>query len=153
MKPNVYIETTIPSDLAVRPSRDLVIAGNQELTHEWWMEQRHSFDLYISQFVLDEAKIGDSNAARRRMDILAGINELEITGEAMGLTERLLHEGVVPLKAATDAAHIEVAAVNGIDFLLTWNCKHIRCRRGLNRERAQRTQRRKSLPSMSNVQT
>lgn len=125
MKQKVYIETTIPSYLAARPSRDLVIAGNQELTHEWWMDQRPSFDLYISQFVLDEAGIGDADAARRRLDVLDGICELKITEEAGRLTEKLLRERVVPQKAATDAAHIAVAAVNGMDFLLTWNCKHI----------------------------
>jgi len=125
MKPKVYIETTIPSYLAARPSRDLVIAGNQELTHEWWTEQRPSFDLYISQFVLDEAGVGDADAAQRRLSILSDINELIITDEAGGLTEKLLSEGVIPQKAATDAAHIAVAAVNEMDFLLTWNCKHI----------------------------
>jgi hypothetical protein len=125
MKPKVYIETTIPSYLAARTSRDLVIAGNQELTHEWWAEQRASFELYISQFVLDEAGIGDAGAARRRLEILADIQELKITDEAGVLTEKLLKEGGVPRKAATDAAHIAVAAVNGMDFLLTWNCKHI----------------------------
>ncbi len=125
MKQTVYIETTIPSYLAARPSRDLVIAGNQELTHEWWNEQRPSFDLYISQFVLDEVAVGDPDAARRRIDILAELNELEIGDDAIRLTERLLREGVVPSKAATDAAHIAIAAVNEMDFLLTWNCKHI----------------------------
>lgn len=125
MKPKVYIETTIPSYLAARSSRDLVIAGNQELTHEWWIEQKESFELYISQFVLDEAAFGDEDAARRRLAILDGINELKVTDEAVRLTEKLLKEGVVPQKAATDAAHIAVAAVNGMDFLLTWNCKHI----------------------------
>jgi hypothetical protein len=125
MKPKVYIETTIPSYLAARLSRDLVIAGNQELTHEWWAGRKDDFDLYISQFVLDEAGIGDEDAARRRMELLADIQELKITDEAGDLTEKLLKEGVVPQKAATDAAHIAVAAVNGMDFLLTWNCKHI----------------------------
>lgn len=125
MKPKVYIETTIPSYLTARPSRDLVIAGNQELTREWWFERRSLFDLYISQFVLDEAEVGDSEAAKRRMDILADLSELKISDEAESLTEKLLGEGVVPRKAATDAAHIAVAAVGGMDFLLTWNCKHI----------------------------
>lgn len=125
MKPKVYIETTIPSYIAARPSRDLIVAGNQELTHEWWDERRSSFDLYISQFVLDEAEVGDPDAVKRRMEILADLNELEITNEAESLTEKLLNEGVIPRKAATDAAHIAIAAVNGMDFLLTWNCKHI----------------------------
>lgn len=133
MKSKVYVETTIPSYLAARPSRDLVIAGNQELTHEWWMEQRESFELYISQFVLDEAAVGDVNAAQRRLNFLEGLHELKVTDEAASLTEKLLEEGVVPQKAATDAAHIAVAAVNGMDFLLTWNCRHIANARMLKR--------------------
>jgi hypothetical protein len=125
MKPKVYIETTIPSYLTGCPSRDLVIAGNQEITREWWDERRAEFDLCISQFVLDEAGLGDREAVRRRMDILAGLSELEITDEAARLAERLIRESVVPQKAATDAAHIAVAAVHEVDYLLTWNCKHI----------------------------
>ena len=125
MKPKVYIETTIPSYLAGRPSRDLVVAGNQELTREWWDERRAAFDLYISQFVLDEAAIGDLKAVRRRMDVLNGLSELEITEAAEQLAEKLIRGGVIPVKAAADAAHIAVAAVSGMDYLLTWNCKHI----------------------------
>jgi hypothetical protein len=125
MKQKVYIETTIPSYLTGRPSRDLVIAGNQEITREWWDERRVEFDLCISQFVLDEAGLGDREAVRRRMDILAGLSELEITADAVRLAERLIRESVVPRKAATDAAHIAVAAVHEVDYLLTWNCKHI----------------------------
>ncbi len=125
MKQKVYIETTIPSYLAGRPSRDLVIAGNQELTREWWDGRREAFDLYVSQFVLDEAEDGDVEAARRRLDILAGLAELAINEEAVHLAEKLVSEGIVPPKAATDAAHIAVAAVNEMDYLLTWNCTHI----------------------------
>ncbi len=125
MKPKVYIETTIPSYLAACPSRDLVVAGNQELTREWWDERRDVFDLYISQFVLDEAGCGDQKAVRRRLDILAGLSEIRITEEASDLAEKLIREGIIPQKAAADAAHIAVAAVNEMDYLLTWNCKHI----------------------------
>lgn len=125
MKPKVYIETTIPSYLTARRSRDLVIAGNQALTQDWWNDRRDAFDLYISQFVLDEAGVGDKDAVYRRLEVLADIMELKITEEAVGLTEKLLCDGVVPPKAATDAAHIAVAAVNQMDYLLTWNCKHI----------------------------
>jgi hypothetical protein len=125
MKPKVYIETTIPSYLVGRPSRDLVVAGNQELTREWWDERKAAFDLYISQFVLDEAAIGDLKAVRRRMDVLDGLSELVITEEAEQLAGKLIREGIVPVKAATDAAHIAVAAVSRMDYLLTWNCKHI----------------------------
>lgn len=83
------------------------------------------FDLYISQFVLDEALEGDADAARRRMDVLSSIDELEINEDALRLTELLLEEGAVPRHAVTDAAHIAVATVHGMDFLLTWNCRHI----------------------------
>lgn len=102
-----------------------MIAGNQELTREWWGGRRDDFDLYISQFVLDEDGIGDVTAARRRMDILSGIKELEINKDAESLAGKLVRDGVVPQKAATDAAHIAVAAVNQMDYLLTWNGKHI----------------------------
>lgn len=125
MKEKVYIETTIPSYLAGRPSRDLVIAGNQELTREWWEKRRKDFDLYVSQFVLDEAGDGDADAARRRLGILDGLAELSINDEAASLAEQLVSEGIVPPGAATDAAHIAIAAVNGMDYLLTWNCRHI----------------------------
>lgn len=111
MKPKVYIETTIPSYLTGRPSRDLVIVGHQELTREWWNERRDAFDLYISQFVLDEAGLGDGEAVRRRMDILAGLSELEITDAAGRLAEKLVASGIIPSVAATDAAHIANAEI------------------------------------------
>jgi len=125
MKPKVYIETTIPSYLTGRPSRDLVIVGHQELTREWWDERRDAFDLYISQFVLDEARAGDVRMAQKRLEALDGIEEIKITEEALQLAEKLVASGIIPSVAATDAAHIAVAAINGMDYLLTWNCKHI----------------------------
>ena len=125
MKPKVYIETTVPSYLTGRPSRDLVIVGHQELTREWWNDRRDDFDLYISQFVLDEAGAGDIQMARKRLEVLDGIEEIKITEEALQLAEKLVISGIIPPVAATDAAHIAVAAINGMDYLLTWNCKHI----------------------------
>jgi hypothetical protein len=124
LKPKVYIETSIPSYLAAWRSRDLVVAGNQETTREWW-ERREDFDLFISVFVLDEAGAGDAEAAGRRMQCLAGIPEIEITGEVEQIAARLLSRASLPAKAHIDALHIAVAAIGGVDYLLTWNCAHI----------------------------
>ena len=125
MKPKVYIETTIPSYLVAKPSRDVVVAGRQELTREWWEVRRKDFSLYISQFVIDEAILGDPDMAQRRLDVIAELEQIEISDAIGVLAERIIDSGAIPLKAATDAAHIAVAAVQEMDYLLTWNCKHI----------------------------
>jgi hypothetical protein len=125
MKPRVYLETTIPSYLTARPSRDLVMAANQEVTHEWWTKCRDEYDLYVSQLVFEEASAGDSDAAEKRIETLRSIARLDVTAPATMLA-RMLVDGIpLPTKARADAIHIAVAAVNGMDFLLTWNCAHI----------------------------
>ncbi|WP_437976232.1 type II toxin-antitoxin system VapC family toxin [Sorangium sp. So ce295] len=124
MKPRLYIETTIVSYLTARPSRDLVQAAHQQVTREWWAA-RDDFTLFISQFVLDEAGAGDGDAAARRLDALRGATLLDITEEAILLASNLVVGGGLPAKARVDALHVAMAAVHGMDFLLTWNCKHI----------------------------
>ena len=124
MKPKVYIETSVPSYLTAWRSRDLVVAGNQETTREWW-ERRNDFELYISEFVLQEASNGDSQAAKDRLKSLDGIPEIEITEEVAAIAERLLLEASLPSKARVDALHIATATIGGMDYLLTWNCAHI----------------------------
>ena len=121
--PRVYLETTIPSYLTAWPSGNAVIAGHQETTKEWWATCRERFELHVSQFVLDEAGAGDPEAARLRLEVLRGLPELPATETALTLATALLAEGAVPEKARTDAAHIAVAAVHGMDFLVTWNCQ------------------------------
>jgi hypothetical protein len=81
MKPKLYLETTIPSYLTSRPSRDLIIAGHQQITREWWSRQRDQFDLYLSQLVIDEASAGDAEAARERLDAIRAFPLLDITQE------------------------------------------------------------------------
>jgi hypothetical protein len=125
MKKKVYLETTIVSYLASSPSRDLVVAAHQEITREWWEEQRRSFDVYISQVVLDESGDGDREAAKRRLDLIGAIPVLVATEDVAALAEKLIAEGPIPQEAADDALHIAFAAVHGMDFLLTWNCKHL----------------------------
>lgn len=124
MKPRVYLETTVPSYLTAWPSRDLVRAAHQQITQEWWAN-RGSFELYSSRLVVQECQAGDSQAAADRLAALAGIPLLEQTPDAAALAEALLHGVPLPERAAADAVHIAIAAVHGLDYLLTWNCTHI----------------------------
>ncbi len=122
--PRVYVETSVISYLTALPSRDLVVTAHQQLTRDWW-NSRGQFELYVSDAVLEEASRGDSVAARRRLEALHGISVLSATSAAQALASRFLNAGVIPHKAAIDAAHIAIAATHGMDFLVTWNCTHI----------------------------
>jgi len=124
MKSRVYLETTIPSYLAAWPSRDLVMAAHQQTTREWWETRRQEFELFISQVVVDEASVGDADAAMRRLEKLADIPLLEASAHVDALAEELMKHVPLPPKAAADSLHIAIAAVNGMDYLLTWNCTH-----------------------------
>jgi predicted nucleic acid-binding protein len=125
MKPKLYLETTIPSYLTSRPSRDLIIAGHQQITREWWNNRRDQFEIYLSQLVIDEARAGDAEAARERLNAIKAFPLLDITPEVEVLATNIMSSGILPAKAVTDAAHIAIAAVHGIEFLMTWNCVHL----------------------------
>src|SRR3972149_3662707 len=125
MKPKVYLETTIISYLTARSSRDIIIAAHQELTNEWWESRRNHFDLFISHLVIQEARAGDKNAVQKRLDILESIPLLELNENVISLARILLKGNVIPKKAVEDALHIAIAIIHGMDYLLTWNCKHI----------------------------
>lgn len=125
MAQRVYIETTIVSYLTARPSRDVVIAGHQQVTHEWWDTRSLNYELCVSQLVLNEAAAGDSQAAQERLMVLQPMLVLETTSEALDLAKELLRAGALPATAADDAIHISVAAAKAIPFLLTWNCRHL----------------------------
>lgn len=125
MTASVYLETTIPSYLAARPSRDLVTAAHQQLTVEWWQTRRSGFHLYVSELVLQEAALGDTEVAQRRLEHLAGLPSLVITPEAQTLAAAFMASGVLPAKAAADALHLAIAAAHGVDYLLTWNIRHL----------------------------
>ena len=124
MKPRIYVETTVPSYLTAWPSRDLVRAAHQQITREWWA-QRGDFELYSSRLVVHECQAGDTQAAADRLAALAGVPLLEQTPDAAALAEALVRDVPLPERAAADALHIAIAAVHGVDYLLTWNCTHI----------------------------
>ena len=125
MAERVYIETTVVSYLTARPNRDVVIAGHQQITHEWWDTRRESYELCISQLVRKEAGAGDAHAAQERLEALKAMTLLETSDQALDLAKELIQAGALPAKAADDALHIAVAAMNGIPYLLTWNCRHL----------------------------
>jgi len=124
VKQKLYLETTIVSYLTAWPSHDLIRAGEQQLTRDWW-EMRSAFELYVSQFVLDEAAAGASDAAQRRLEALSEAALLGLTPEARLLAGEIVRLGGMPVNAQMDASHVAVAAVHGMDYLLTWNCAHI----------------------------
>jgi predicted nucleic acid-binding protein len=125
MADRVYIETTVVSYLTARPSRDVVIAGHQQVTQEWWDTRRSDYELCVSQLVLDEAGAGDPRAAQERLAVLQPMLVLEMTPEALDLAKELVQTGALPAKATGDALHIAIAATKGVPYLLTWNCRHL----------------------------
>jgi predicted nucleic acid-binding protein len=123
--PRVYLETSVVSYLVGRLSRDVIVLGNQELTREWWASRRAEYDLYISEIVIGEAAIGDAELARQRLAIAESLRLLAVTEEAERLAPLLLKAAGLAPNAETDALHMAVAAVHGMDYLLSWNCSHI----------------------------
>jgi hypothetical protein len=123
-KRKVYIETSIVSYLTALPSRDLVAAAHQELTCEWW-QHKERFDLFASEVVFQEASAGHPEAAARRLGALSACAILKVDTRVANLARALLVANALPQKAKIDALHVAAAAVHGMDYLLTWNCKHI----------------------------
>jgi hypothetical protein len=122
---SVYLETSFISYLVARPSRDLLVAAHQQVTQDWWASRRSEFDCLVSLVVIDEASAGDPGEVQKRLQILGALCALEITEDATALTEAILAGGMLPPHAVRDAAHVAVSAVHAIDYLLTWNCKHL----------------------------
>lgn len=125
MSETVYIETSILGYLTARSTRNLILAANIEVTKEWWESRRSAFTLYISQVVLDEVAQGDSKIAANRLEILNGMPLVELNQSVRNLSAQFLSRSNLPPKASDDAVHIAAATVNRLDYLLTWNCKHI----------------------------
>jgi len=125
MKARVYLETSVISYLASRPSRDLITAAHQQITHDWWATQSARFELCISQLVVLEASSGDPDAKKRRVALLEDIAILEQSDDVGEIARQLMSRVPIPERAAADALHMAIAIANGVNYLLTWNCTHI----------------------------
>ncbi len=125
MKQKIYIETSIASYYTALPSRDLIVSARQEITHEIWPILLKDFDIYISALVVQEASRGDKQAAKKRLNALSGIPILEISPKAQEAANHLIAANAIPAEFEEDALHVAVASTNGMDFLLTWNFRHI----------------------------
>lgn len=125
MSESVYIETSLLGYLTARPSENLIVMANVTITQQWWDTRRSLFDLYISQVVLDEVARGDKEIAARRLEILQDLPLLDVNENVEDLAAQFILKSNLPPKASDDALHIAVATVYGLNYLLTWNCKHI----------------------------
>lgn len=121
----VYIETSVVSYLRQRPSSQVVMAAHQLLTHKWWDTERTKYELVVSQYVLDEASSGDPTLAAERLQSLDGIPLLADAPEITQIADEIMSRAILPAKAQVDALHIATVAHHRIQYLLTWNCKHI----------------------------
>lgn len=125
MNETVYIETSILGYLTARSTKNLIIAANMEITRDWWELRRNAFTLYTSEAVLDEVAKGDPAIAVKRLEILSNFPLLDLNQAVQGLAAQFLARSNLPPKAKIDGLHIAAATVHGMDYLLTWNCKHI----------------------------
>ena len=125
MKPKVYVETTILSYLAARPSRDTVTAGRQVITRRWWETEREKYSLVVSAVVEAECERGDPELVKRRQELLEEVSLFPVDQRILRVARLLVVPGAIPKKAGPDAVHIAAAAVEECEFLLTWNFRHI----------------------------
>jgi predicted nucleic acid-binding protein len=124
-KQKVYIETSVISYLTAKPSRDIVIAGHQKTTYDWWHKSKNKFDCFISDFVTQEASQGDKNAASLRLNMIKDLYILVVNEEIVQIAENYFKLLKIPDKAKLDTYHLAFAVWYNIDYLITWNCKHI----------------------------
>ena len=122
---SVYIETSVLSYLRQKPSSQVVTAARQILTHQWWNNERAAYELVVSQYVIDEVSAGDASLAADRMLALIGIPVLPNAPEILQIANEIMSRAILPPKAQIDALHIAAVAHHRIEYLLTWNCKHI----------------------------
>ncbi|MEI6415789.1 MAG: type II toxin-antitoxin system VapC family toxin [Pseudomonadota bacterium] len=124
MKRKVYIETSVISYLTARPSKTIIGAAHQQITLSWW-KRRFEYDLLISQPVWQECAAGDPKAAQKRLAVLEGLDVIAVTEGMIDIAEALITQRIIPASAIEDSLHIAIATLHPVDFLLTWNCRHI----------------------------
>ncbi len=125
MKEIAYIETTIVSYLVARPSRDLVLSAHQQVTREWWENERVNYHCIASEEVAREAMLGDTGMAQARIKVLEEVQIVGITAEVEAMAATFMATGALPLTMRPDATHLAAATLSGADYLLTWNCRHL----------------------------
>jgi len=125
MRESVYLETTVVSYYTSKPSRDVIVLAHQEITREWWPKAVRRFDVFISEVVVEEASLGDPEAAKRRLEELKRFPHLELNDEVERMAGVYMERLEIPEKSFRDAAHLAVASVHNIDYLVTWNCTHL----------------------------
>jgi hypothetical protein len=121
----VYIETTIVSYLVAGSSRDLVVAAHQQATRDWWQNRRQEFVCLCSPEVIREASLGDPDQVARRLAVLATLPQVAVTAQAETTANAFLATGALPPLAQPDALHLAIATTAEVDFLMTWNCRHL----------------------------
>jgi predicted nucleic acid-binding protein len=121
----VYLETSVVSYLLQRPSSHIITAAHQLSTQRWWESERKNYDLVVSQYVVDEVSAGDPIYAAQRLEILEDVATLTVTPETIEIADRILSKAILPASAKVDALHIATVAHHRINYLLTWNCRHI----------------------------
>ncbi len=125
MKGTVYIESSVISYCASRTSRDLIIATRPSITQDWWNTNLDRYETYVSPVVEREVSAGDQEMAGKRLELILEIHALKVTLEAQQLAQGILSIKLLPAGCLDDALHIGIAAAHGMDYLLTWNFKHI----------------------------
>ena len=125
MKPTVYVETSVISYLTARPSRDLIVAGHQQITADWWDSARDQVECFVSPFVIQEISRGDQKLVKMRLAAVADFPVLRLNQEIYQLAQQYFAAVNIPEKSKIDAFHLAVAAWYGTDYVLSWNCKHI----------------------------
>jgi hypothetical protein len=124
VKRKVYLETSVISYLTARPSKTIIGAAHQQITAAWW-EKRKEYEIFVSESVLRECAAGNPDAAKKRLKVAEKLPLLLISEEMFQIAQELLNRGIIPTQAAEDGLHIAIATIHQVDYLLTWNCKHI----------------------------
>ena len=124
-KPTVYVETTVIGHLVGRMLADPVVAGRQTVTRQWWPMAIIKYRFFVSKVVADECAAGDPDAAKERLDILDSLEFIATSPAVDALAHKLIERSAVPKSEPRDAIHISLAAVNGLEYLVSWNFKHI----------------------------
>nr|VFJ95950.1 MAG: hypothetical protein BECKLFY1418A_GA0070994_105410 [Candidatus Kentron sp. LFY] len=125
MKPKLYIETSVVSYQTNQSSRDVIIAGHQQSTHLLWEKLKGDFEPFVSALVIKEASQGNPDKAKQRLDAITSFGVIKNTPETESLAQSMITNHGIPEEYPEDALHIALAAIGGVDFIVTWNFSHI----------------------------